>query len=259
MDGVAGWRVIGGVASRTRDHGLCAPGPWFNSVEAVLPPAGEPLRHRPPERPGPPGLRRGDPRGAGAAAELRPSRPVAFARCLGAWHGWAAGILTGIALLLAMAGTAAAQRAPRARRAGRGRPDPALRPGHRRSGRRRRVRHGRRALRPRARRGRARQSRRPARATEGQRPPPSRCSPRPRRAGTSRGSGRTSRSICRGAPSAPAAPTPAIWPRGSPRRSCAPRSTPTSPASPASPESRSSTGSTGTSTSSTTCTRATGR
>ena len=33
MDGVAGWRVIHGVASRTRDHGLCAPGPWFNTVE----------------------------------------------------------------------------------------------------------------------------------------------------------------------------------------------------------------------------------
>ncbi len=34
MEGVAGWRVIHGVASRTRDHGLCAPGPWFNTVEA---------------------------------------------------------------------------------------------------------------------------------------------------------------------------------------------------------------------------------
>ena len=33
MDGVPGWQVIAGVASRTRDHGLCAPAPWFNSVE----------------------------------------------------------------------------------------------------------------------------------------------------------------------------------------------------------------------------------
>jgi lysophospholipase L1-like esterase len=33
MDAVPGWQVIAGVASRTRDHGLCAPGPWFNTVE----------------------------------------------------------------------------------------------------------------------------------------------------------------------------------------------------------------------------------
>jgi hypothetical protein len=36
MDGVAGWQVIAGIASRTRDHGLCAPGSWFNSVEQSL-------------------------------------------------------------------------------------------------------------------------------------------------------------------------------------------------------------------------------
>ena len=33
MEGIPGWRVIAGVASRTRDHGLCARAPWFNSVE----------------------------------------------------------------------------------------------------------------------------------------------------------------------------------------------------------------------------------
>jgi hypothetical protein len=36
MDGVPGWQVIAGVASRTRDHGLCARAPWFNSVEQSL-------------------------------------------------------------------------------------------------------------------------------------------------------------------------------------------------------------------------------
>jgi lysophospholipase L1-like esterase len=36
MDGVPGWQVIAGVASRTREHGLCAPASYFNSVEQSL-------------------------------------------------------------------------------------------------------------------------------------------------------------------------------------------------------------------------------
>ena len=77
MDGVPGWQVIAGVAEPHPRPRAVRSRPLVQQRRAVPPPSGGHLRHRPPERPGPPGDCRGHPGGARAAAQFRPNRPLA--------------------------------------------------------------------------------------------------------------------------------------------------------------------------------------